>query len=299
MEIIIGVTRDSQSLDSVALGMLIADAIGATPVIANVYPLAFDYPGPAHVDAEWHGFLIEQAHETLDGARANIGDRDGVEYCLLGHRSSGKGLAQLAIDRSASMIVIGSNNDASDGRIGSGSTANQLLHGSPVPVAIAPRGYSTWAPKRLGHIVLAYQRSSESDYAFNLILDTLLAHPVHGSLGLNLVTIIERVTKIYGSRLGRSAEQGVLAALREQALDGLRIAQSRVPAGLIDTTLELLEGDTVTAALAKFDWHDDDIFVAGSAGGGPLRRVFLGDMAYKLLRGSTLPVVIVPRGAES
>ncbi len=230
MEIIIGVTRDSQSLDSVALGMLIADAIDATPVIANVYQLAFDYPGPARVDAEWHGFLIEQAHETLDGARANIGDRDGVEYCLLGHRSSGKGLAQLAIDRRASMIVIGSNNDASDGRIGSGSTANQLLHGSPVPVAIAPRGYSTWAPKRLGHIVFAYQRSSESDHAFNVIRDTLLAHPVHGSLGLNLVTIIERVTKIYGSRLGRSAEQGVLAALREQALDGLRIAQARIPA---------------------------------------------------------------------
>ncbi len=298
MEIIIGVGSHTRSLDSVALGLAIASTIDATPVIANVYPTAFDFPGQGHVDAEWQAFLIERAEETLVWIRDQIGNRQGIEYAMTGHRSSGAGLAKIAVDRDASMIVIGSSYNASEGRIGCGSTADKLLHGSPVPVALAPFGYYEWAPELLHHVVLAYRKTPESDHALKIVTDTFLKRPVHSKIGLNLVTIIERHTRVYGSRLGSSAETLVVEAARQQALEALHVAQSRIPEGLVETTSELLEGDNVVSALAKFDWHDDDIFVAGSSGGRALRRVFLGDMTYKLLRGSQLPVVIIPSGAE-
>ena len=64
----------------------------------------------------------------------------------------------------------------------------------------------------------------------------------------------------------------------------------------IPTTI--LEGDTVTTALSKRNWDDADIIVTGSTGAGPLRRVFLGDMAYKIIKASTIPVMVIPRSAS-
>jgi len=112
--------------------------------------------------------------------------------------------------------------------------------------------------------------------------------------------VIERVTRIYGSRLGRHAEDQVLLALREQAEGALAAAIERINAlaeepVAIPTTI--LEGDTVTTALSKRNWDDADIIVTGSTGAGPLRRVFLGDMAYKLIRAATIPVMVIPRSA--
>ena len=39
------------------------------------------------------------------------------------------------------MIVVGSGSDGSWGTVVVSSTADRLLHSSPVPVAVAPRGY--------------------------------------------------------------------------------------------------------------------------------------------------------------
>jgi len=36
-----------------------------------------------------------------------------------------------------------------------------------------------------------------------------------------------------------------------------------------------------------------------SARGGPLQRVFLGDMTYKLLRATPVPAIILPRHSEA
>ena len=81
--------------------------------------------------------------------------------------------------------------------------------------------------------------------------------------------MIERATRIYGSRPGRHAEDQVLLALREQAEGALAAAIERINAlaeepVAIPTTI--LEGDTVTTALSKRNWDDADIIVTGSTG---------------------------------
>ena len=53
-------------------------------------------------------------------------------------------------------------------------------------------------------------------------------------------------------------------------------------------------GDNASSAVRRYDWNGDELFVLASAHGGVLRRVFLGDMTYKLLRATPVPAVVLP-----
>jgi nucleotide-binding universal stress UspA family protein len=51
--------------------------------------------------------------------------------------------------------------------------------------------------------------------------------------------------------------------------------------------------------MAAVDCDPDELVMCGSGTAGPLRRVFLGDTAQKILRTTPAPVLVVPRHAES
>lgn len=300
VEIIVGVNQDAASSDALALGSAIAGTLGADLVVANVYPKSWDFVGPAHVDAEWQNFLVEQGHETLNWAREELDGRVGVTYVLHPNRSSGVGLAEVATNRDAQMIVIGSAPGGSNGRIHNGSTSDQLFHGSPVPVGIAPQGYVKWAPERINRAVVAYQPTRQADHCIDVTIRALTKANLDPSTNMLVFSVVQRVTRIYGTRLGRHAEDQVLNALREQsqaALDKALVRVSRDSPRDVIVPAELLEGDDVMKALGRYDWDDADLMITGSTGAGPIRRVFLGDMTYKLLRGSTIPVAVIPRSA--
>lgn len=298
MEIIVGVTPEPQSLDALALGRALATTMKATLVVANVFPVAYNYASPANVDAEWHKFLVDQAKETLDAFRDRVPPDADVDFCIYGHKSSGVGLAQLAEERGSSMIVIGSAPGGSSGRIMGGSTSDQLLHGSPVPVAIAPHDYRASAPRQLGRTVVAYQRTPETDHCLDLAVGALVRRDIKDSVRIHLLTIVERVTRLYGHRLGHNAEDQVLEALRDQAREAQANAIARIGEQGIDITGSIVQGDNLVTALSKFDWADDDILLTGSTDRGPILRVFLGDMTYKILRAATVPVMVVPRSSS-
>ena len=56
--------------------------------------------------------------------------------------------------------------------------------------------------------------------------------------------------------------------------------------------------DSPRAALQRLEWHGDEVLVLASARGGPVQRVFLGDMTYKLLRATPVPAIVLPRHTE-
>jgi len=56
-------------------------------------------------------------------------------------RSVASGLISDAQEVGAAMVVVGSGSDGSWGAVVVSSTAERLLHSSPVPVAVATRGY--------------------------------------------------------------------------------------------------------------------------------------------------------------
>lgn len=298
MEIVVGVNQSSASHDALMLATAVASRFDADLVVANIYPTSYQYASPAHVDAEWQSFLLGQSEESLDWAREILGTQSRVEYVKHGHRSSGVGLIQVAEARGSAAIVFGSAPGGTDGRINDGSTSDQLFHGSPVPVIVAPHGYRHWTTGTIDRAVIAYQRTRESDHALNrtvrAIQQTSPPHPE-----LTLLTVIERVTKIYGSRLGTHAEDQVLKVLREDAQQTQGQAIKRLTEIGVTPVSAIAEGDTVTSALSSFDWKNGDLLVVGSTSAGPIRRVLLGDMTYKILRAAPVPVAVIPRSADA
>lgn len=301
MKIVAGTTRDTQGRDSLALGAALARALDAHLVAVNVMPVAFDFPGPAHVDVEWRSFLLEQGRDTLSWARQQLGQPSEVGFELTSHKSSGIGLDEFANRIGADLIVIGSAPGADDGRIELGSTADQLLHGGSSSVAIAPMGYNTWAPERIGRAVVAYQDSSQARHVLRTAIRALRRRPDDVAAKLALINVVYRVTKLAGTRLGPHSEDGVIAALAEQAelilAEGADVARQEL-AGKGEVAVQVLVGRDVSTALARFDWSDDDLLLVGSTQRGQLRRVLLGDTSYKLIKATTVPVLAVPRSAD-
>lgn len=301
VKILVGVTGGPQSQDALALAQTLADSLGAEILVCHVYAQAYNYPSQAHVDAEWRAFLVEQASEVIEWAQSELGGRP-AEFMTYANRSSGVGLAEAAAEQSADIVVIGSAPGGAEGRITGGSTSDQLLHGSPVPVALAPRGYRNWAPAAIHRVVVAFQRSAESEHSLRTTLKALLGAGIDVERALQLITLAESVPKRVMQKFERDQATSVIDHLTSQAQEtldyGKSIAKSVCNAD-IDINTEVVAADTVVRALARFDWQDDDVLVIGSTDSGPIRRVFLGDMTYKLVRSATVPVVVIPRSGRS
>lgn len=294
MEILIGINPDTYDDDAMALGSLLAKGLNGRVTLAHVYPASFDYPGTAHVDAEWVAYLQEQGRKLLDEARARFISRwqwDGadVDVAMVGHQSSGIGLAELAAERGSAMIVVGSAPGAPSGRFAIGSTANQLLHSSTAPIAAAPSGYAREEVDKIGEVTVAFNDRSGGGHVVEY--GSWLAESLQTTLALMTVVLRHRV---YGSKLGADAEGGVLAQAKEDAALRQSEALASVTPGVSTETFTLV-GESVSSALASASWSGDEILLVGSATRGPLLRVFLGDMTHKLLRSSPVPLLMVPR----
>src|SRR5688572_15324143 len=133
-ELIIGYERTEQGDDALALGRLLAEALALRPTVATVLPT----PG--------RGASPEEAAATArDGLREAIGQLlDGLDPEPLAcfDRSPARGLYNLAGERGAALIVVGSTHRGPVGRVLRGSVGDNLLNGAPCAVAVAPRGYA-------------------------------------------------------------------------------------------------------------------------------------------------------------
>ncbi|MFD0533919.1 universal stress protein [Actinomadura luteofluorescens] len=146
---VVGYSPDDRGDDALALAALIrsADRSSARAADGRQRPSApWPARSPASVDAEWVAYLRGQAEEALAGAAARLGElqvpRSELDLRVRAHRGSGRGLIEAAREVGADLVVIGSAPGGRRGRIAIGSTADQLLHDSPVPVMLAPRGYA-------------------------------------------------------------------------------------------------------------------------------------------------------------
>jgi nucleotide-binding universal stress UspA family protein len=287
MKILVGVISEYSADDAMALAAVMQSAFGAEVVLGNVYAHSADTAGTRSVNAEWVQYLKADAMDVLqeaadDAAKAGLTQ---FETAMHGHRSSGVGLSELAEQIGADLIVIGSAPGSAKGRFLIGSTADQLLHGCHVPVALAPAGYRRVRPQALGRLVVAFQDTPESRQALRW------AAALTDGQRLTALTVLLR-HRVMGSPLAFDTENLVVQQAREDAQAALDAALAEV--GVSADSL-LTTGDDVQAALQRVDWDGDELLVLASARGGVLRRVFLGDMTYKLVRGTPVPAVVLPR----
>jgi nucleotide-binding universal stress UspA family protein len=281
MRIVVGVSGDARSADALAFGVLWAKASRSTLVVACVVPR----PWPAHnqgaVDAEWVAYLREEARDVLDRARQHI---HGVEadYVVAEQGGSGRGLSDVAAEHDARLVVIGSAPQADVGAVRVGTTADQLLHGGGVPITVVPTGYADRGVQALTRVSVAYADSVDSEAALVAMRQVV----GRTRLPVRLVTLVPHPPR----RMPGAA--AALDSMRADARLWLEQARASVP----DASAEIAEGADIGEALASLDWLPGESLLVGSAGHGPLARVFLGDTAAKILRAASVPVTVLPRG---
>lgn len=282
-KVLAGFIPEPRGRDGLALATLLAKQTEAELLVATVQPPPWTTPGPGRADeAAWVTFLREEADATLAQAREQVGS-DAATFIAHFQKGSGRGLSELARKQGAELVVIGSAPRGARGRISLGSTADQLLHSSPVPVVLAPKGYGEAAPSAFERVTFAYRRGPSCDAGVTEAARLAAALDVP----LRLVTMVVSA--------GRKAKihDEMLLRVREQAAADLKLAargQRRV-----QVEVEVLDGRNVSAALTATTWLPGELIVCSSSNSGPLRRVFLGDISIKIVRAAPVPVLVLTR----
>ncbi|MEU7830483.1 MULTISPECIES: universal stress protein [unclassified Nonomuraea] len=257
--VVVGYTGESGGRDALALGAAITRVTGGELTVAAIYP-----PGSPGLAVEAQAGLADAAEE--------LGDVP-AEYIAFESRGAGRGLSVLASRIKADLIVVGSAGGGQAGRISIGSTSDSLLHLSSEAVMLTPAGYRP--PAEPSRLTLAYVHRPQCDEAVERIAQAALRLGVP----LRLITLDLRTDD--PGRLGDDLALAVRLAWESSG---------------IEAETEIAEGHDVTAALEAIEWLPGELLVCAASEDAQPHRVFLGELAMKVLRASSCPVTVLPRG---
>ena len=296
MTIVVGVDPAHRSASALHLAAMLARSSGEDLLVAAVVPPA--WPASAGgADAEWRGYTRDTANGALDHAAAVLGGEAGAEYLLQEAPSARRGLVELAEQRDASLIVVGSGVSGHPGRIALGSESDALLHASPIPVAIAPSGYRTEEDARIGRVTAAYRGTGAST---GLVLGAAkVAAQLDTELRIASFAVVPRDSGTSGA--GLDAELPIAdawAADIERHAAAVVRQVAELPDAPTVAGVAVGIGETWESALEDIGWEPEEVLVVGSSTLGAIARVFLGSHAAKIVRHSPVPVVVVPHGRE-
>jgi nucleotide-binding universal stress UspA family protein len=279
--------------DALSLGRMLARTGDITLTVCVVAPRTWDLPSPARVDAEYVAFLNQYAEEAISEAREFLDDTVRAEYTSTSASSATEGLISTATEAGAALIALGSARHGPQGRFTVGGITNEMLHVSPVPVALAPRGYRPSSEARLRRITCAFSGSTQSRSAFDAAVQLSKRH----SVPVRLTTFVVHDRQMYPSQVGYDAERLVAEQWRAQALEAQEKALATLPEDVVVES-GVVSGRDWEDALDTLPWEEGEVLVVGSSRLGPVARVFLGSNSTKIVRSSPVPVLVIPHGAD-
>jgi nucleotide-binding universal stress UspA family protein len=281
--IVVGVDGREGGRDALSLGGRLALLNGGELIAVRVLP--FDYY-VSRAGAPPYASLAEQdAKREVEQELADAGVAATIR--ILGDSSPARALHRVAEEAKADVIVVGSTHHGAIGRVLAGDDAAGTLHGSPCPVAVAPRGLAGRDWPHVSRIGVGFDGGPEATQA--LALAARLARDSGASLAVRAV-VASPVNAVdfsaYDTDWLESSKQ-VAADELAKALSGLDVeATSDVAVGLaVDELVELSKGV--------------DLLVLGSRGWGPVRRTMAGSAAAGVIRKAHAPVLVLPRGAAT
>jgi nucleotide-binding universal stress UspA family protein len=199
-------------------------------------------------------------------------------------------LIEQAETTDARLIVVGSGSAGPYGHIHVNSTGGTLLHSSPVPVALATRGYRCGDARRIGRVTLAFRGDATSRRI--LAATAQLCASVHAPL--RLVTFAISGRTMYPPLAGLRAEDDVTSTWVQQSEAAQKEALASLDTVPDDVECVVAEGATWAAAVDSLSWRPDEVLIVGSSHNRGLSRLFLGSTATKIARNSPIPVIVVP-----
>lgn len=285
MNIIVGINEREQHQDALALGQDLARLGDGRLLVAHVYPwsrwsegLGSVYARMLREDAE---ALVESATRTVEGV--------AFETRVLAGGSAPRLLHHLAREEDADLLVIGSSHRGLIGRTLVGSTGDRILHGSPCPVAVAPRGRRSTgqAPSR---IAVAYDASREARAA--LAWATELAEDTGATV--SVLDVYRPLSVGVGYPGAAYGYDELDRSMRAECRHDIESAVAALPEETAGSG-EMLEGpvaSTLAEAAAGYD-----LLVMGSRGYGPHGAILLGGVAHRLAQIAPCPLIVLPRSA--
>lgn len=280
MRALIGFDGSEGAHDAVELARwLLAAEDEGEALLVNVLPhpgaLPMAYYILGYEESPWESQFFSGAAEALAPASVSWASYVGGSPAHI--------LTNIAEDSEFDLIVLGSPHRGAVGRALLGSVAQGVLHGSPIPVVVAPHGY---AGKRHGpphRIAVAYDGSAEAEMA----LGTATAMARKSGALTELITVTTAFPPspgLAGFRMDdpRMTPEQVLAQGREAAGDEVPLRAR-----------ELYEV-SVAAGLAEGS-DNADLIVIGSRSYGFLARVMVGSVSTELIHSASCPVLVVPR----
>ena len=283
MTVVVGYQPDSGSDAVLDLAATFAASFGTDLAVVVATP----GPSFARADAEFAEYARRFGDRAEVEARARLDDRFPtvpVEFHRTSEPTAAKALYRVSTELAPVLLVLGTA--SADGRLKLGSTTARLLHSSPVPVALAPIGYDA---SRISGVTVAFSGeptavggvATARDFAARL------------SVPLRVATFGVAPRGMFPPEVGLRVEETVLAAWREQVTEAqARLASDGVVADDVETVVGT--GADWDAALDAVEWPAGAILAIGTTTPGPIKRVFLGSRASRIVASVRVPVVIFP-----
>lgn len=264
--------------DAVAVGEQIAHTLGAELDLCMVLPS--DRSALATIPAD---VLNKEAESWLATAAAGV-PSDLTVSTHLSFDESSAGIIAAAEAVGAEVLVVGGEGGGIAGSLSLGPVVKNLVHASPIPVAIAPRGARLQRNERIREVTCAIGTRAGA----GLLLDTALKFCRDTQTPLRLVSLVA---------VDNAANLELAQQHAQHALDQ---AKAFLPEGIPATSL-VATGPTVEEAVNKLGWQDGDVIMVGSSRLAQPRRLFLGSTAARMLRVLRVPMIVVPKdeGTES
>ena len=282
MRYVVGYTPTDRGADAVALAAAVARAQGAQLDLVYVVDRRTPY-----VAMNPEGNRVSAAEQkVLSAERQGMAlipkDIEG-RFHVRQADSHAAGLINAALEYQAGLIIVGAASVGLFKRYTIGSAANALLHASPVPVALAPRGYRRTEP--ITRLTLAVGQRTGAEAAIDVAIEAAGRRGVP----LRLVSLVELDAE------GDSGEN--INAAHIHANTVLTAAAHRLPAGH-QVTVEVAHGRTIEEAIDDLEWGDGEIMIVGSSRLAEKNKLFVGRTANKVLLALSVPMVVVPRDYE-
>ncbi len=292
MTVVVGYLAGKSGNAPLHLAVAAARTMQTSLTIATVVPRPWTTPSPARVDAEYAAWADQLAADSAKEAKCHLDPLpEGVQvsYVSRAHRSVSGGLVEVVDELGAELLVLGSSANGGFGQVVIGSTADRLLHSSPVPVAVAPRGYREPRGGALTRMSCGFPGTPDGVELVRRVA------ALAGRLGVQLrvITFAVRGRTMYPPEVGLHAEDSILAAWEEQARAMMEALRTDTVVNE-DTELEVVSGNGWDQALDDADWLDGELLVLGTSPRGGVARVFLGSRATKIVRYSPVPVLVLP-----
>lgn len=291
MTVVVGYLAGRTGPSTLQLAVRAARTLRTSLTVATIVPKPWPTPSLARVDAEYEQWAEQLAADSAKEAQRHLRTiAEGVEvsYRQSAHRSIPGGLLAVIEESDADMVVLGSYSSGRRARVLIGSTADSLLHSSPVPVAISPRQHRCHTA-RFTRLTCGYAATSES----TTVVRRCAALAKQYGVPLRVITFAARGRTMYPPEVGLHAEAAVLEAWAAQAREMLERLRTD---GVVeqDVVLQVVTGNGWQQALESADWEDGEILALGTSPRGDIAKVFLGSHSGKIIRHSPVPVLVLP-----